>query len=179
MMKQITTVLTVSALALMVGCGPSGNKDNDNGNGGGNGGGGSEPISYRTDHNDWPDITSKVALDPAIEAKVDVLLAGMTLEEKVGQMVQPEIKSASPQDVIDYHLGSVLNGGGSWPNNDKTASLADWVDLADQYWTASMDTTDGKAPIPLIWGTDAVHGHSNVYDTTLFPHNIGLGAAND
>ena len=178
-MKQITTVLTVSALALLVGCGPSDKDDNDNGNGGGNGGGGSESISYRTDHNDWPDITSKVALDPAIEAEVDALLAAMTLEEKVGQMVQPEIKSASPQDVIDYHLGSVLNGGGSWPNNDKTASIAEWVELADQYWTASMDTTDGKAAIPLIWGTDAVHGHSNVYDTTLFPHNIGLGAAND
>ncbi len=136
-------------------------------------------FTFRTDHTDWPDITSAIALDQTIEDQISALIANMTLAEKVGQMVQPEINSATPQDVIDYHLGSVLNGGGSWPNGSKTASAADWLALADAYWEASMDTSDGHAAIPLIWGTDAVHGHSNVYGAVIFPHNIGLGAAND
>lgn len=136
-------------------------------------------IDYRDDYVDWPSLTSAIEPKRSIEARVDNILRRMTLEEKVGQMVQPEIQSATPQDVIDYHLGSVLNGGGSWPNNDKYATAADWVALADQYYEASMYRRDGHVPIPLIWGTDAVHGHSNVYGATLFPHNIGLGAAND
>ena len=136
-------------------------------------------LTFRTDHTDWPSITSAIALDTDIEAQISTLIASMTLAEKVGQMVQPEINSATPQDVIDYHLGSVLNGGGSWPGGSKTAGAGDWLALADQYWEASMDTTDGNAAIPLIWGTDAVHGHSNVYGAVIFPHNIGLGAAND
>ncbi|MFT6924551.1 MAG: beta-glucosidase [Psychromonas sp.] len=137
------------------------------------------PITYKTDRTEWPAITSKIALDEQIETKVQVLVDSMTLAEKIGQMTQPEIKQATPEDVITYHLGSVLNGGGSWPNNDKQASLSDWVTLADDYWVASMNGDDGYEAIPLIWGTDAVHGHSNVYGATIFPHNIGLGAGND
>ncbi len=87
-----------------------------------------------------------------------------------------EIIWVSPADVTKYHLGSVLNGGGSFPNQRKNSSIDDWLKLADDYYSASMKT---KAKIPLIWGTDAVHGHNNVIGATLFPHNIGLGAAND
>lgn len=175
-MKHPIALLTAGALALLVGCTAPEDKDTQDDNLNTT----PEPTTgYRTNHTDWPAVTSSIATDSAIEAEIDALLLDMTLAEKVGQMVQPEIKSATPQDVIDYHLGSVLNGGGSWPNNDKEAGLADWVALADAYWEASMNTDDGNAAIPLIWGTDAVHGHSNVYDTTLFPHNIGLGAAND
>jgi beta-glucosidase len=72
----------------------------------------------------------------------------------------------------------VLNGGGAWPRNDMHASIADWLALADAWWDASM-STDLAVKIPVIWGTDAVHGHNNVYGMTLFPHNIGLGAARD
>ena len=134
---------------------------------------------YIPELEDWPPLESKIKPRPYIEEKVAELVATMTLEEKIGQMVQGEIASVTAQDVIDYHLGSVLNGGGSWPNNDKQASVQDWLDLADGYWDASMNTDDGRAAIPLIWGTDAVHGHSNVFGATVFPHNIGLGAAND
>ncbi|EAR07652.1 glycoside hydrolase family 3 N-terminal domain-containing protein, partial [Reinekea blandensis] len=169
--------LTVAIALVVSGCNPS-KPNNENPDGNDNNGGETE-LTFRTDHSDWPDITSAIALDPLIENEISTLIAGMTLEEKVGQMVQPEINSATPQDVIDYHLGSVLNGGGSWPDGEKTASAGDWLDLADAYWEASMDTTDGHAAIPLIWGTDAVHGHSNVYGAVIFPHNIGLGAAND
>ena len=73
--------------------------------------------------------------------------------------------------------GSILNGGGSYPGQDRAATVADWVALADAYYRASVNP-DGDAPaIPVLWGTDAVHGHNNVRGATLFPHNIGLGAA--
>lgn len=127
---------------------------------------------------DWPALTSRFAKDPAIEARVAEILASMTLEQKVGQMVQPEIKSITPDEVRRYYIGSVLNGGGSWPAKNKHASVQDWVALADAYYDASMGT-DAKIPVPVIWGTDAVHGHSNVHGATIFPHNIGLGAAHD
>ena len=114
-----------------------------------------------------------------IESRVDVLLAKMTLEQKVAQMIQGEIKHVTPDDVRRYGLGSVLNGGGSFPAQIIYASVQDWVELADSYYLASVDTSQGSAGIPVIWGTDAVHGHNNVIGATLFPHNIALGAAGD
>ena len=127
----------------------------------------------------WPELTSPVGLDPEIESRIDELLGKMTTEEKVGQVIQSEIRHTTPEDVRKYHLGSVLNGGGSFPNNEKSSTPADWLALADAYWEASTDTSDGRTGIPLIWGVDAVHGHNNVIGATLFPHNIGLGAADD
>ena len=127
---------------------------------------------------DWPALRSAVARDDALEARVAQILASMTLEQKIGQMTQPEIKSITPEQVRQYYIGSVLNGGGSWPGMDKHAPVGAWVELADRYHQASM-STDAATPIPVIWGTDAVHGHSNVYGATIFPHNIGLGAAHD
>lgn len=142
----------------------------------------SEPVAAAADAaaelKDWPALESRFKQDPAIEARVAEILASMTLEQKVGQMVQPEIKAISPADVRKYYIGSVLNGGGSWPAMNKHATVEDWVKLADAYYDASM-STDAKIPVPVIWGTDAVHGHSNVYGATIFPHNIGLGAAHD
>jgi beta-glucosidase len=127
---------------------------------------------------DWPRIPSAIKQDKALEAQVAKIVASMTLAQKVGQMTQPEIKSATPDDVKNYYLGSVLNGGGSWPNGNKHASAADWTELANRYHDASM-ATDMAIKVPVVWGTDAIHGHSNVFGATLFPHNIGLGAAHD
>lgn len=127
---------------------------------------------------DWPHITSAVKQDKAMEARIKQILAGMTLAQKIGQMTQPEIKFSTPEDIRKYYIGSVLNGGGSWPQGNKHASAADWVKLADAYYDASM-STDMKVQIPVIWGIDAMHGNSNMYGATLFPHNIGLGAARD
>src|SRR6185503_10040188 len=124
---------------------------------------------------DWPRVENKVHDDKKVERRVQTLLSGMTLEEKVGQMTQPEITSITPAEVGQYHIGSVLNGGGAWPGANKHASQADWLALADAYWQASMDDQG----IPAIWGIDAVHGNSNIFGATLFPHNIGLGAAHD
>lgn len=127
---------------------------------------------------DWPRIDSAIRPDPAVEARVKEILAGMTLAQKIGQMTQSEIKTTTPEDVKRYYLGSVLNGGGSWPGMRKRAAVGDWLAMADAYYDASM-ATDMKIPVPVIWGTDAVHGHGNLYGATVFPHNIGLGAARD
>lgn len=135
-------------------------------------------VSDAAELKDWPALKSSFAKDPAVEARAAEILASMTLEQKIGQMVQPEIKSITPAEVRTYYIGSVLNGGGSWPAMNKHARAEDWVKLADAYYDASM-STDAKIPVPVIWGTDAVHGHSNVHGATIFPHNIGLGAAHD
>jgi beta-glucosidase len=127
----------------------------------------------------WPQAVSAVQPDPTIETEVEELLSKMTLEEKVGQVIQPEINSVTPDEVRQYRLGSVLNGGGGWPGNDKHATPGDWLVLADRFWEASMDPPAGGHAIPVLWGLDAVHGHNNVIGATLFPHNVGLGAAND
>jgi beta-glucosidase len=127
----------------------------------------------------WPTLTHAVKKDPAIEQKIDELLARMSVEEKVGQMVQPEIRHLTAQDVKDYHIGSVLNGGGSVPNGNRYSKAADWLAIADAYYVASMDESDGKVAIPIMWGTDAVHGVGNIVGATLFPHNIALGATNN
>ena len=124
----------------------------------------------------WPSLNSEVNQD--VESTVATILSSMTTAEKVGQMVQAEIAYVTPNQAREWNLGSVLNGGGSWPNG-QYSMVADWVALADSYYEASTDTSDGGAGIPLIWGTDAVHGHNNVIGATIFPHNIGLGATNN
>ena len=132
--------------------------------------------SSATALSDWPRITSEVRPDARLEARVREIVGAMTLAQKVGQMTQSEIKTTTPDDVRRYYLGSVLNGGGSWPAMNKHATPADWVALADKYYDASM-ATDMRVKVPVIWGIDAIHGNSNVVGATQFPHNIGLGAA--
>jgi len=127
----------------------------------------------------WPAIVSPVPRDPKIEARIVDLLSKLTLEQKIAQMIQPEIRYVTPDDVRKYRLGSILNGGGVYPGGQKHASVSQWVALADQYYDASMDTSGGAPAIPVIWGTDAVHGANDVFGATLFPHNVGLGAAHD
>ncbi len=124
----------------------------------------------------WPAIHSPVPRDPQVERAVSELMAKMSLEDKVGQVIQGEIRHVTPEDVRQYRLGSVLNGGGAHPGGDKHAKPEDWLALADAYYEASMDTSEGGLAIPIVWGTDAVHGHGNVIGATLFPHNVGLGA---
>lgn len=123
-------------------------------------------------------VTAPAAADAAMERRIAEIVAGMTLEQKVGQITQPDVRYITPDEVRRYYIGTVLNGGGAWPDNDKRSTLADWAAWADSYADAAM-ATDMPVRIPLLWGTDAVHGHNNVSGATLFPHNIGLGAAND
>ncbi len=127
----------------------------------------------------WPEVKWPLAEDPALEKRIADLLATMTLEEKVGQLVQGDIASLTPEDVRKYRLGSVLAGGNSDPGGKYDASPAQWLALADAYYAASMDTSGGGKAIPILFGIDAVHGQSNIVGATLFPHNIGLGAMRD
>jgi len=114
--------------------------------------------------------------DRRVLDRAQTLLDQMSLEQKVGQMTQAERMSVTPAEVGAYHLGSVLSGGGSCPGQNFPA---DWVAMNDAYWAASMDAGHGRLPIPTLYGVDAIHGHANVRGATVFPHNIGLGAAND
>ncbi|KAL7113881.1 hypothetical protein ACP275_04G086700 [Erythranthe tilingii] len=113
-------------------------------------------------------------LNAPIEARVKDLLSRMTLLEKIGQMTQIERSVATPSVIKDRFIGSVLSGGGSKPFEN--AKSADWADMIDGLQKGALETRLG---IPIIYGTDAVHGNNNVYGTTIFPHNIGLGATRD
>jgi beta-glucosidase len=127
----------------------------------------------------WPKLNVEVKANAEIETKIVKLLGNMTLEQKIAQMIQPEIRDITVEDMRKYGFGSYLNGGGAFPNNDKHATPADWIKLAEDMYQASVDDSLDGSTIPTIWGTDAVHGHNNVIGATLFPHNIGLGAANN
>ncbi|REL28903.1 glycoside hydrolase family 3 protein [Thalassotalea euphylliae] len=127
----------------------------------------------------WPRLDIAVKPSEQVEAKIAALMAKMTLAQKVAQMIQPEIRDITVEDMRKYGFGSYLNGGGAFPNNDKHATPQDWIKLAEDLYQASIDDSLDGSTIPTMWGTDAVHGHNNVIGATLFPHNIGLGAANN
>jgi len=106
--------------------------------------------------------------------EIDRLVRSMTLDEKIGQMTQVDYRYL--QDITDikkYFLGSILSGGGATPPKNQPSS---WVDLYNSFQRQALNT---RLKIPLIYGIDAVHGHNNVVGATIFPHNIGLGCAND
>ncbi len=111
------------------------------------------------------------ALAPA--DRVTDLLSRMTLDEKIGQMTQAERAAISTSDVTTYRVGSILSGGGSAP---ATNTPTGWADMYDTFQRAALATPLG---IPMIYGLDAVHGNNNVPGSTIFPHNIGLGATRD
>ena len=89
-------------------------------------------------------------------------------------MTQPEIRAITPEQVREYAIGSILNGGGGWLGNNINATPADWRALSEAFQKAALEATPG---IPLIWGIDAVHGNNNVRGAVIYPHNIGLGPA--
>jgi beta-glucosidase len=109
----------------------------------------------------------------AYDGEAKALLAKMTLDEKVGQMVQAEQDQVKEGDIEKYFLGSLLSGGNSDP---KTNSLQDWTDLYDRVQSQALKT---RLKIPLLYGVDAVHGHNNVIGAVVFPHHVGLGATRD
>ncbi|XP_028115297.1 uncharacterized protein LOC114313136 isoform X6 [Camellia sinensis] len=109
-----------------------------------------------------------------VGVRVEDLLRRMTLAEKIGQMVQVDRSVATDEVMRNYSIGSVLSGGGSTPLLH--ASAKDWVKMVNEFQKGSLSSRLG---IPMIYGIDAVHGHNNVYEATIFPHNIGLGATRD
>jgi beta-glucosidase len=109
----------------------------------------------------------------AVADRVEDLLARMTVADKVGQMTQAERAEVSAGEITQYRLGSVLSGGGSAPTPNTPAA---WADMYDGFQRGALAT---PLQIPLIYGIDAVHGNNNVAGSTIFPHNIGLGASRD
>ncbi|MBN2738891.1 MAG: glycoside hydrolase family 3 C-terminal domain-containing protein [Spirochaetales bacterium] len=109
----------------------------------------------------------------SIDTRVENLLSLMTIEEKVGQMLQVNLTHITANEIQTKLIGSVLSGGGSVPTDNTPRG---WADTIDNLQRGAMSTRLG---IPIIYGVDAVHGHNNVQNATMFPHNIGLGSAND
>lgn len=128
----------------------------------------------------WPSAKSPAAIsDPQTEARIDAMIARMTVEQKVGQLIQADISTITPKDLEAYPLGSILAGGNSGPHGNERSSAEDWADLVAEFHAVSMKPQANGVAIPVIFGVDAVHGHNNIPGATLFPHNIGLGAARD
>ena len=101
------------------------------------------------------------------------LLSKLSLEEKVGQMTQPDqMYLKDLDDIQTYHLGSLLSGGDSDPKTGN--DFNSWREMLDRYMACSVKT---EPRIPILYGVDTVHGHNNVIGATIFPHNVGLGAA--
>ncbi|MDY7098661.1 MAG: glycoside hydrolase family 3 N-terminal domain-containing protein [Pseudomonadota bacterium] len=133
--------------------------------------GGSAPIASTQTTASWQDAET---------ARLNSIIAKMSLERKVAQLIMPDISAITPAGVEKYRFGTILNGGNSGPYGNDMAPAQDWLKLADEVWEASTKPlANGEPAIPTMWGTDAVHGHSNVIGATIFPHNIGLGATND
>ncbi|MFP4163881.1 MAG: glycoside hydrolase family 3 N-terminal domain-containing protein [Chitinispirillaceae bacterium] len=141
---------------------------------------GSNPTTLKVEKYGYDPVTLEIESVPAsfedimiypdeISLRVDSLLELMTLEEKVGQMVQGERKNLTAEDVKSLFIGSVLSGGGSSPLPNTPSN---WADMVDDLAQGALQTRLG---IPLMYGTDAVHGHNNLSGATIFPHNIGLG----
>src|SRR3954447_16820309 len=108
-----------------------------------------------------------------VPVRVADLLSRMSLDEKLGQMTQAERLAVSNNDITTNRLGSLLSGGGSAPSPNTPTG---WADMYDNFQRAALATPLG---IPMIYGLDAVHGNNNVPGSTIFPHNIGLGATRD
>ncbi|MBX7495181.1 exo 1,3/1,4-beta-D-glucan glucohydrolase [Qipengyuania sp. 6B39] len=127
------------------------------------------------------EVPPVVAAAPASQdARIADLVARMSLERKVAQLIQPQINSFTAEDMRRYRFGSYLNGGNGGPYGDEFAPASEWLRLADEMYLASVaPMANGEPVIPTMWGTDAVHGHTNVVRATIFPHNIGLGATRD
>ena len=126
----------------------------------------------------WP-IIDPLPLSIDIESQIDEMLPKLTLEQKVGQVIQGDSDSVTPEEVKEYRLGSVLSGGNSAPGPLPYAETKNWLEMADKYYNASIDSEGVEIAIPIIWGIDAVHGHANLKGAIIFPHNIGLGAMNN
>jgi len=128
----------------------------------------------------WPRARSAGLIDEPTEAFITQVMAGMSLDEKVGQMIQADVANIKPDDLRKYPLGSILAGGGSPPlTGERPGNAQAWVDTVRAFRSVSLEPRAGHTPIPLMFGIDAVHGNAHVAGATVFPHNAGLGATRD
>ncbi len=122
-----------------------------------------------------PTLPAPIYPDPSqpVEARVEDLLARMTLEEKIGQMTQVELGSIQPGDISKYYIGSILSGG---DGNPKDNNPQGWQDMVKGFQAEALATS---LKIPMIYGIDAVHGNAHLYGATVFPHESGVAATHD
>lgn len=139
------------------------------------------PSGAATTHPElWPKTSSPATItDAKVEAFVTQLMSQMSVEDKVAQTIQADGASITPEELKKYRLGSVLVGGNSAPDGNDRASAQRWIEWTNAFRAAALESRGGHQEIPIIFGVDAVHGHNNVVGATIFPHNIGLGAARD
>lgn len=138
---------------------------------------GDAPSTAQAKPENWPIAASPEAItSPATEREIEQIIGRMTLEQKVGQLIQADISAITPADLANYPLGSILAGGNSGPYGNERADAGSWKKLVDEFRSASRKSGAG---VPILFGVDAVHGHSNLPGATIFPHNIGLGASRD
>jgi beta-glucosidase len=114
----------------------------------------------------WPAYKYPVTIPADDKRMIADLMARMTIEEKIGQLVQADLCCVKPEDVTRYKLGSILVGGNSGPYGNDLAPAPQWLKAADEFYAASVDKSDGGVGIPVIWGIDAVHGNSNIIGAT-------------
>jgi len=126
--------------------------------------GAAEPAAGGIAHpGQWPAVPRAIPESAQVEKSVEQLLGSLTLEEKVGQLIQADIDSIKPADLARYPLGSILAGGNAAPGGDIHATGAKWLELTDALFRASMQNSSPKhPPIPIIFGIDAVHGHAKI-----------------
>jgi beta-glucosidase len=128
----------------------------------------------------WHQLKLPSRRDERTEVEIEHTLSQMSLDEKLGQMIQAEVQQLRPEDIERYKIGSSLNGAGVWPNKNRFSTPHEWAAMVEAFWTASERSfADRPFRIPFAWATDAVHGHNNLFGATIFPHNIGLGATRD
>src|SRR5262245_17846804 len=127
----------------------------------------------------WPQAHSQGLVDAATEARIDKLLSKMSLEDKVGQIIQTDISAVVPEDLARYPLGSILAGGNGGPRGDDRATPLEWLELSRRFHAAALAPRPDHVALHLMFGIDAVHGHNNMFGAVIFPHNIGLGATHD
>ncbi len=108
-----------------------------------------------------------------VTERVDDLLGRMTLDEKLGQMTLVEKGSISPDEAAEYTVGAILSGGGGAPRPNTPQA---WREMVGGFQEAALSTRLG---IPILYGVDAIHGHNNLRDAVIYPHNVGLGATRD
>lgn len=124
--------------------------------------------------------SSAIPENKAVENKVESVLKKMTLEEKVGQMVQLTAGAFCTDDLVDtakvrhlvkeYKIGSFLNTFG--PTSRPRAVTAEQIKKI-------QDITMEELGIPMVYGLDMIHGATYLDDATFYPQEVNLAATFD